>query len=123
MDGDGDPGRRAHHGDIPRHDRKALPAFCDSPVPSVGATAVRARASLDRCPVLSTLGGLDQVAPPDLFLLARFSCGFHVDTKTVIYLRRGIVVSTCFWRRERDSNPRRAFDPYTLSRDRKLPLV
>src|ERR1700740_204639 len=22
----------------------------------------------------------------------------------------------CIWRRERDSNPRRAFDPYTLSR-------
>jgi hypothetical protein len=51
-----------------------------------------------------------------IFLLARFSCGFHVDTRTVIYVDYGIAVSTCFWRRERDSNPRRAFDPYTLSR-------
>ncbi len=28
------------------------------------------------------------------------------------------VIGKCLiWRRERDSNPRRAFDPYTLSRD------
>ena len=51
-----------------------------------------------------------------IFSLARFSCGFHVDTRTVIYVDCGIAISTCFWRRERDSNPRRAFDPYTLSR-------
>ena len=61
------------------------------------------------------LGGLDK-SLRRIFSLARFSCGFHVDTRTVIYVHHGIAVSTCFWRRERDSNPRRAFDPYTLSR-------
>ena len=71
--------------------------------------------SLDRCPVLSTVVRVDQVSPPN-FSLARFSCSFHVDTRTVIYVDYDIAVSTCIWRRERDSNPRRAFDPYTLSR-------
>jgi hypothetical protein len=31
-----------------------------------------------------------------IFSLARFSCGFHVDTITVIYVHRGIAISTCF---------------------------
>src|SRR6266478_680939 len=81
----------------------------------VGATAVRARAlstDVQSCPAV---GRVDQVPPPN-FSLARFSCNFHVDTRTVIYVDYGIAVSTCIWRRERDSNPRRAFDPYTLSR-------
>jgi hypothetical protein len=63
--------------------------FCDSPVPGVGATP----RSLDRCPVWPSLGRLDQVAPPN-FPLARFSCGFRVDTRTVIYVDDGIAVST-----------------------------
>ena len=33
-----------------------------------------------------------------------------------IQLSYGRVVRRFYWRRERDSNPRRAFDPYTLSR-------
>ena len=45
-----------------------------------------------------------------------FSCRFHVEEMAVLYWWPFLVLSDCIWRRERDSNPRRAFDPYTLSR-------
>ena len=55
---------------------------------------------------------LTQLARPERFELPTF----WFVARHSIQLSYGRVFSEIHWRRERDSNPRRAFDPYTLSR-------
>ena len=61
-------------GNFPRHDRKALRAFCDSPVPGVGATAVRPRAPSTNVEFLSTPWSLGSNPSAEFFSWR----GFHV---------------------------------------------
>ena len=66
-------------------------------------------------PATLPVGTVASLQRPDL-LLQIFRTGFSSQALSARYIKAPIRGLLCIWRRERDSNPRRASNPYSLSR-------